>query len=82
MNFSQALSLLKDGISVSRQGWHGKGMFLTLQRPDAYSKMTEPYIYITVPPQEEGNENEEIPTKRCPWLAAQSDLLATDWKVV
>jgi len=44
--------------------------------------MTEPYIYITVPPQEEGNENEEIPTKRCPWLAAQSDLLATDWKVV
>jgi len=42
MNFGQALELLKQGKKVARNGWNGKGLWLELQRPDAYSKMTLP----------------------------------------
>ena len=30
MNFSQALESLKLGSKIQREGWNGKGMFLTL----------------------------------------------------
>lgn len=68
MTFGEALETLKAGGRVSRTGWNGKGMWLELQRPDAHSKMTLPYIYMY--------------TARgdlVPWLASQTDLLADDW---
>ena len=30
LNFGQALELLKQGLSLQRAGWNGKGMFLFL----------------------------------------------------
>ena len=30
MNFSEALTLIKDGKKIARSGWNGKGMFLYL----------------------------------------------------
>ena len=68
MSFSQALIALKTHQKVCRTGWNGKGMWLALQIPDAYSKMTLPYIFITT-----------VTGDRVPWLASQTDLLATDW---
>lgn len=68
MNFGEALMLLKAGQSVSRAGWNGKGMYLELQRPDAHSKMTLPYIYLKT-----------ADNQRVPWLASQTDMLAEDW---
>lgn len=56
--------------SVMRRGWNGPGKYLTLQVPDAGSKMTLPYIYITT-----------VQGDRVPWLASQTDILATDWTV-
>lgn len=56
--------------SVMRRGWNGPGQYLTLQVPDAGSKMTLPYIYITT-----------VQGDRVPWLASQTDILATDWTV-
>lgn len=44
MDFGAALVALKSGQRVSRAGWNGKGMWLELQRPDAHSKMTLPYV--------------------------------------
>lgn len=70
MDFGKALHLLKDGASVTRKGWNGAGQRLKLQRPDAHSKMTRPYIYITT-----------VQGDRVPWLASQTDLLADDWLV-
>jgi hypothetical protein len=67
-DFGEALVNLKNGWRVTRRGWNGKGQFLTLQVPDEYSKMTLPYIYITT-----------VQGDRVPWLASQTDLLATDW---
>lgn len=58
------------GIRIQREGWSGKGLWVFLQRPDAYSKMTEPYFYLLYP---DG--------RRCPWVPSQTDLVAQDWIV-
>jgi hypothetical protein len=58
------------GERVQRAGWNGKGMWLALQVPDAHSKMTLPYIYVSTA---QGD--------LVPWLASQTDMLASDWSV-
>lgn len=68
-NIGWAVKRLRNGESVRRAGWNGKGMYLTLQSPDAHSKMTEPYVYMRTA---QGG--------LIPWLCSQADLLATDWE--
>lgn len=65
-----AIQRMRDGSTVSRKGWNGKGQFLALQVPDNNSKMSVPYVYITT-----------VEGHRVPWLASQTDLLASDWFV-
>lgn len=80
MNFGHALEALKAGQSVQRSGWNGKDLKLTLQRPDANSKMTLPYIYMEYPTHV---ANPGAPAgARVPWLASQTDVLAEDWTVI
>jgi hypothetical protein len=67
----QAIKELQNGERVSRSGWNGKGMWLALQRPDAHSKMTLPYIYMKT-----------ADDQLVPWLASQTDILAMDWDVL
>lgn len=83
MNFGDALSALKNGSKVQRTGWNGKGLCLELQVPDAYSKMTLPYIYMSYPstPASETSPANHL-NARVPWLASQTDMLAEDWQVV
>lgn len=69
LDFGWALGRLRNGFAVTREGWNGKGQSLLLQVPDANSKMTLPYIYITT-----------VQGDRVPWLASQTDLLAEDWR--
>lgn len=63
-----ALGALRAGKKVARKGWNGKDQHLELQVPDEHSKMTLPYIFIVT-----------VQGDRVPWLASQTDLLATDW---
>ena len=77
LNFGQALEALKAGQRIARNGWNGKGLWLELQRPDAHSKMTLPYIFMSYP-----DDAKTTPGARVPWLASQTDLLAGDWEVV
>lgn len=70
-SFSCALNWLKSGKKVRRSGWNGKGMWIALQMPDAYSKMRQPYIYM-----------HPVGGKLVPWLASQADLLENDWEIV
>jgi hypothetical protein len=79
MNFGQAIELLKQDKKVRRKGWNGKGIFIKLQMPDKYSKMTHPYIYIDTTGLETSNPN--APKDRVPWLASQTDMLSEDWEV-
>ena len=75
-DFAVALRELKEGNRVARNGWNGKGLWLELQRPDAHSKMTLPYIFISYP-----EDAQNTPGARVPWLASQTDLLAEDWMI-
>lgn len=70
-SFGMAIEFLKGGWKVARSGWNGKGMWLELQVPDRNSKMTLPYIYMST-----------VAGDLVPWLASQTDILATDWRVV
>lgn len=80
MNFGQALEALKAGKKVARRGWNGRGIYIEMQRPDAHSKMTLPYIYIVT----NGlvTDNPDAPKGVVPWLASQTDMLAEDWEIV
>lgn len=69
MTFAAAIHHLKSRGRVTRKGWNGDGMWLEMQVPDADSKMTRPYIYISTAPYGE----------LVPWVASQSDILADDW---
>jgi hypothetical protein len=64
-----AVKQMHNGDKVRRAGWNGKGMWLELQTPDAHSKMTLPYVYMSTA---QGD--------LVPWLCSQTDLLATDWE--
>lgn len=69
MDFGAALVLLKNGKRATREGWNGKGMWIALQVPDENSMMDRPYIYMKT-----------VDNQLVPWVASQSDLLATDWQ--
>lgn len=80
MDFGAALKALKEGKRVARKGWNGVGMWLTLQRPDMFSHMTLPYIYIEYP---KNPKHHAYPDgSRCPWIASQTDMLSEDWFVI
>ena len=70
MNFERALSYVKAGGAIAREGWNGKGLSVHIQRPDATSKMTLPYLHLQYP---DGT--------KVPWIASQTDLLSDDWIV-
>lgn len=63
-----AIKEMQNGARVSRAGWNGKGMWLALKVPAPDSEMTLPYIYMRTA---QGD--------LVPWLASQTDMLATDW---
>lgn len=68
IGFEEALKVLKNGGHVTRKGWHKIGMYLTMQKPDKNSKMTNKYIYITIDKD-----------YRNPWHPSQADMFAEDW---
>ena len=70
-NFENALSFVKMGGGIRREGWNGKGLVVRLQHPDESSKMTLPYLYLEYP---DGT--------KVPWLASQTDLLSDDWSML
>lgn len=78
-DFGWALFCLKQGKAVARKGWNGKGIYIKLQKPDANSKMTLPYIYIVT----NGlvTDNPDAPKGVVPWLASQTDMLSEDWEL-
>ena len=70
-DFGEALRLLHAGQRVAREGWNGQGMYVELQVPDEHSKMQRPYLFMS-----------PVDGELVPWVASQTDLLATDWTQV
>lgn len=86
MDFGKALSALKAGQLVARQGWNGKKMFLYLVSGSKFTVSRAPLLGI-FPEGTEINYCPHIDMKTAdgscvPWLASQTDILADDWIVV
>lgn len=86
MNFGQALSALKEGKRVVRDGWNGKGMFLFLVPGSTFKVNRYPLLGIyPLDTKIEYQAHIDIRTAQgtiVPWLASQSDVLAEDWEVL
>lgn len=87
MNFGGALEALKAGQRVARSGWNGKGMWLLLVQGDDWdftdcmwsSDRASRLGFLRL--------DRWVGMKTAdggfvPWLASQTDILATDWQVV
>lgn len=86
LNFGVALQLLKAGQRVARAGWNGKGIFLFLVPGSTFKVNRAPLLGI-YPEGTEINYHAHIDMKTAtgeivPWLASQTDVLATDWVLV
>lgn len=75
MTFGEALVLLKNKARVRRSGWNGKGMFLFQINEWTYTDGAQDnypnLAFIAMK-----TATEEV----VPWLASQTDMLATDWE--
>jgi len=89
MNFGQAIEALKTSLNdktaptvrVAREGWNGKGMWLSCVDPynNKQFSLTEKEIEGTFAPYI-GMKTAD--NKYVPWLASQTDMLAEDWQIV
>jgi len=82
MNFGDAITLMKAGRCVAREGWNGKGMHIYLEdmlpytaKTGAYKGVVRRYEPCIVMFTAQGKHQPG-------WLASQADILAEDWMEV
>jgi hypothetical protein len=78
----KAIKEMQNGERVARAGWNGKGMWLMLVPAECWSTSVGPGM-AAVP---NAHRLPWIAMKTAddglvPWLASQTDLLATDWMI-
>lgn len=84
--FSTALDMVKSGKRVARSGWNGKGMFIFLV-PGSTFEVNRPPLLGIYPAGTKINYHPHIDMRTAdgmivPWLASQTDILASDWEEV
>lgn len=96
LTFEQALTALKSGKRVAREGWNGKGMWVVLMprlelpsynTQDTFKKVndrTAKWIGNDTPLDCQPYIAMWTANKQWQpgWLASQADLLAEDWSVI
>lgn len=75
LSFGGAVEALKAGLKVSRAGWNGKGMYLTLIFSG--NAMHQGYAMQDCVGMKTANN-----LMQPGWLASQNDILAEDWEIV
>jgi hypothetical protein len=85
-DFGWALAKLREGKRVCRKGWNGKNMFIFLV-PGSTFKVNRPPLLGIYEEGTEINYHAHIDMRTAngqivPWLASQTDMLATDWAEV
>ena len=89
LSFGDAVAALKEGLRVAREGWNGKGMFLSLVKGRDTDYHVNSEVFGTG---NDGNSQDQLPVldaiymktadnKLVPWLASQTDALAEDWVI-
>lgn len=97
MDFGSAIEALKNGHSVARKGWNGKGMFIYLNKGSAPVERLEiDTLFIGGVSSDLFEAGDHDTAVRMPninmraadgstvtgWLASQTDMFAEDWEVV
>lgn len=89
MDFGEAIRALKAGKRVARAGWNGKGMFLLLVPGSQGLTVDEgrPLAKAGLPVGTKFNYLPHVDMWTAqgdfvPWLASQTDILASDWSIV
>ena len=86
MDFQFALTQIKAGNKVARQGWNGKGMFIFLVPGSVFTVNRAPLLGIypegTVIKYHSHIDMKTADNQVVPWLCSQTDMLADDWDVV
>lgn len=91
--FGHAIEALKEGKSVARSGWNGKGMFLFLLPAGTVPTKVihDPALKAVVEREVGGETFEALGSIRMftadkkiltGWLASQTDILSEDWCIV
>jgi len=91
LSFGNAIYLMKKGYKVSRKGWNGKGMWISISNGSVIdsSKFWNPHNARFA--KENGGSAEVLDvitmktaddTILMGWLASQTDMLSDDWGVV
>lgn len=87
LDFGGAVVALRNGHKVAREGWNGKGMFLSYVGARSYdvgisAMHVDPYHLEDRPAYLPWIGIKTADNKFVPWLASQTDVLADDWTVV
>lgn len=84
LSFGHAIVALKGGKKVARTGWNGKGMFLYYVPANSYPAQTEAAksVFGEMVPYREYIAMKTVQENVVPWVASQTDVLASDWVVV
>ena len=85
LNFGDAIAHLKTGYCIAREGWNGKGMFLTLVQGSntLASALKIGYgEYVGEPTLADTVFMKTADNKLVAWLCSQTDMLAEDWTIL
>lgn len=86
LDFGAALDMIRAGGKVARAGWNGKGMWVALSpgfvlpASCVYSNAVAESIGTGVGVFRPYLIMKTVEGEYVPWLASQTDLLATDWR--
>ncbi len=79
MNFSDALNLAVSGKRIAREGWNGKGLWVSYISDNSwYFKGFAPLLVQTMQ-KRAWLGLKDINDTFGPWIPSTSDLLANDW---
>ena len=83
MTFGEAITELKKGKRIQREGWYGKGQYAELATKISFTNSKGEVI---------NKEHAEVANNaiafvgssgvQIGWVATQSDMLAEDWQIV
>ena len=80
-DFGKAVTLMKEGHRVAREGWNGRGMFLYIVTSKSDAATFEGVSGVEVPslPRDAFIAMKTAQDTVVPWLASQNDMLCEDW---
>jgi hypothetical protein len=83
MDFGDAIRAMRDGKRVARSGWNGKNLWIRIVDPGPRHTVLDytmaSQIVVQYRPYIEMKDAQDM---LVPWLASQTDMLATDWQIV